>query len=648
MGRVGLVAILLFLALGVAASALAHPRADTLLYLPVVSVRSVSDAELRRPYGLALPAVFVRRNPLKPRLRLNALYYDTTIATEPDESFQVWNLDDDPVSLVGWSVSDGAHRVTFPDLIVPPQAGVWCAYSASAFRFTFVAAPACEYGPATDESLAHLSGAALHFPNTGGRLTLFAPGGASVDTLVYENGKAADGWAGAGVFPWHPLGFSEEGQILTRKIDESTGEPLADVSQASAWASDPSDIFDGRRVRFPAWDVAAWQPFRSDTPSAVTVALAPDAAFELTRQTLAAATSRIDLEVYQIEHPALADLLAERAAAGVTVRVLLEGAPSGGLTDEDRWAATRIARAGGQVLYMAAQGTRRPRFKSQHAKFAIVDGARLLLGSENLTPDAMPDDDKSDGTLGRRGVVLVTPQPDLVAYAEGIFARDTDPRWGDLVPWSEGDTQFGPPASDYQPPRVSGGVGYPAFVTTPLTTVADQFELIQSPENSLRRIDSLIGLLGRAGAGDTILVEELSEPGWWGAAGSTPELDPNPRRDALIAAARRGASVRILLDRFFDDPRDPRSNTATCITLNAVAAAEGLDLGCRTGNPTGLGIHNKMALVRLNGAGYVHVGSLNGTEVSHKLNRELALQFRSQDAYAYLAWVFGWDWERGR
>ena len=114
------------------------------------------------------------------------------------------------------------------------------------------------------------------------------------------------------------------------------------------------------------------------------------------------------------------------------------------------------------------------------------------------------------------------------------------------------------------------------------------------------------------------------------------------------SSRRRGASVRILLDRFFDDPRDPRSNTATCITLNAVAAAEGLDLVCRTGNPTGLGIHNKMALVRLNGADYVHVGSLNGTEVSHKLNRELALQFRSQDAYAYLAWVFGWDWERGR
>ncbi|MFN8498019.1 MAG: phospholipase D-like domain-containing protein [Anaerolineae bacterium] len=646
--RVGLLAIFLCVALGLAASALAHPRAESALYLPALAVRDAPDRLPWRPYTVYLPGVAVGRSPDGPRLRLSALYYDTTISGEPDESFQVWNLGSDEVSLLGWSVSDGAHTATFPDLVVPPRSGVWCAYSAAAFRFTFVTAPACEYGPATDQSAAHLAGPALHFSNTGGRLSLFAPSGAPADTLVYKAGKAGDGWVGEAVQPWHPLGFSEEGQILTRKRDEATGRPLADIGRATAWASDPADIFDGRRVRYPAWDMAAWQPFRSDTAAPVTVALAPDAAFDTVRAALASATTSIDLEVYQIEHPALADVLAARAAAGVTVRVLLEGAPSGGLTDEDRWAVTRIARAGGRVLYMAAQGARRPRFKSQHAKFAIIDGQRLLLGSENLTPDAMPDDDKSDGTLGRRGVVLLTAQPDLVAYAAGIFARDTDTRWGDLVPWSEGDSEFGPPPPGYQPPRAAGGAGYPAFATTPLTAWADQFELIQSPENSLRRADGLIGLLDRAGAGDTILVEELSEPGWWGAAGSAPEIDPNPRREALVGAARRGAAVRVLLDRFFDDPRDPRSNTATCVGLNALAATEGLDLQCRTGNPTGLGIHNKMVLVRLNGEGHVHVGSLNGTEVSHKLNRELAVQFRSRGVYDYLAWVFGWDWERGR
>ncbi|MFN8485130.1 MAG: phospholipase D-like domain-containing protein [Anaerolineae bacterium] len=648
MARVGLFAILLCLALGVASSALARPRSDAALYLPALSVRDTPDRPPWRPYTVYLPGLQVGRSPDGPRLRLSALYYDTAISGEPDESFEIWNLGSEAVSLLGWSVGDGAHIATFPDMAVPPRSGVWCAYSAAAFRFTFTTTPTCEYGLTTDPSLAHLSGAALHFTNTGGRVTLFAPGGAPADTLVYKAGKGGDGWVGEAVQPWHPLGFSEEGQILSRKRDETTGRPLADIGRASAWASDPADVFDGRRVRFPAWDMAAGQPFRSAVAAPVTVALAPDAAFSLVRDVLASATTSIDLEVYQIEHPALADLLAARAAAGVSVRVLLEGAPSGGLTDEDRWAATRIARAGGRVLYMAAQGARRPRFKSQHAKFAVIDGQRLLLGSENLTPDAMPDDDKGDGTLGRRGVVLVTPQPDLVAYAQGLFARDTDTRWGDLVGWSEGDAEFGPPPLGYQPPRVSGGIGYPAFATTPLTAVADEFELIQSPENSLRRVDGLIALLGRAGAGDTILVEELSEPGWWGAAGSVPEIDPNPRREALIAAARRGASVRVLLDRFFDDPRDPRSNTATCVGLNSLAAAEGLDLQCRTGNPTGLGIHNKMTLVRVSGEGHAHIGSLNGTEVSHKLNRELAVQFRSAAVYAYLASVFAWDWERGR
>ena len=39
------------------------------------------------------------------------------------------------------------------------------------------------------------------------------------------------------------------------------------------------------------------------------------------------------------------------------------------------------------------------------------------------------------------------------------------------------------------------------------------------------------------------------------------------------------------------------------------------------------------------------VGSLNGGEVSAKLNREMALLVGSDEAYAYLADVFWYDWE---
>jgi hypothetical protein len=63
------------------------------------------------------------------------------------------------------------------------------------------------------------------------------------------------------------------------------------------------------------------------------------------------------------------------------------------------------------------------------------------------------------------------------------------------------------------------------------------------------------------------------------------------------------------------------------------------------GDPSGRGIHNKMVLVWLAGAGgYAHVGSINGSEASSKINRELALQVRSDEVYLYLARVFENDW----
>jgi cardiolipin synthase A/B len=133
---------------------------------------------------------------------------------------------------------------------------------------------------------------------------------------------------------------------------------------------------------------------------------------------------------------------------------------------------------------------------------------------------------------------------------------------------------------------------------------------------------------------------------YWGAENSSVAADPNPRLQAYIAAARRGATVRVLLDAFFDnqDLNSPRSNLRTVEYLTAVAQAEGLDLQARRRNPTGQGIHNKMVLVQIGGKGWTIVGSLNGGEVSAKLNREMALLVGSDEVYNYLADVFAYDW----
>lgn len=132
---------------------------------------------------------------------------------------------------------------------------------------------------------------------------------------------------------------------------------------------------------------------------------------------------------------------------------------------------------------------------------------------------------------------------------------------------------------------------------------------------------------------------------FWGSTSSNVNNDPNPRLEAYIAAARRGATVRVLLDAFFDDLDSPRSNLRTVEYLTAVAQAEGLDLRARRGNPTGQGLHNKMVLAEIGGRGWAVVGSLNDGEVSAKLNREVSLLVGSDAVYDYLADVFWYDWE---
>ena len=102
--------------------------------------------------------------------------------------------------------------------------------------------------------------------------------------------------------------------------------------------------------------------------------------------------------------------------------------------------------------------------------------------------------------------------------------------------------------------------------------------------------------------------------------------------------------MRVLLDSFFDVEEATRSNRATVEYLATVAATEGIDIMGAVGNPTGGGIHAKWLLARVGGVTWSAVGSLNGGEVSHKVNREVVLLVDQPAFYDQLLEVFLRDW----
>ena len=580
---------------------------------------------------------------------ISALHYDGYAPGDADEAFQLTAVGQTPVDLQGWTVSDGEATAVFPGGTLQPGDSIWIARSAVAFRQQFGFRADWELS-STDLLIPDLGGGVLQFSNAGDELVLRDETGRLIDAVVYKGGDIGiEGWRGGPIMPYTPSStFAAEGQILYRKRDETTGLPVPDTDTVVDWLQDPTDPLHGRRAVYPGWDLETfWHSVRITETAALTVAIGPDHLYEFVTALLSRARESIRFHGYTLESLGVTQVLVERARAGVQVVVLLEGGPSGGVTLEGKWAAAQIEAAGGQVYFMVNDPGRNAydRYRNYHPKAFLLDDRLVLIGSENPGAGGMPSDSKEDGTLGHRGVFLATDAPGVVAALTRIFDADLDPgNHMDIVRWQADDPRFAPPGW-FAPEDTSGGTVYPILWPTPLMLRGTfAFELISAPENSLRTTDSLLGLVRRVGADDTLYVQQLQEPPYWGPADASPETDPNIRLEAFIDAARRGARVRLLLDRFYDDPTHPRSNAATVTYVNRIASQEGLDLRALLSNVTGRGIHNKMVVARIGGRGYVHIGSLNGGEASNKINRELVLQVQSDEAYDFLARMFELDW----
>lgn len=574
-------------------------------------------------------------------LLINAVLYDGYEANDADEAIQLYNSGDEPLELAGWQVSNGSSVAMLPaGTILAPGGTIWLARDATAFQRQFGFSPLLVLAPWPT------------LANDGDEVLLLTPWGETADVLVYEGGDMGiDGWSGPAILPYVVTGvFGAEGQILYRRLAQDNGLPVADTDTAADWAQHPADVINGRKVRYPGWDLESlFQTARITQTAVLTVAIAPDHAYTTLVNQIHSAQSSLQIVSLSLENVAIGQALAAAAGRGVAVTILLEGSPAGGLADQERYICQLVETAGGACWFMISDAPAyiADRYRYMHAKYMVIDGTRAVISSENLSPNSLPDDDKSDGTWGRRGVLLVTDVPGVVARLQAIFAADFAPAvHQDLFRWTAGHSVYGAPPAGFVPITVTGGTTYTVRYPQPAVFSGQfAFEVLHSPENSLRDMDSLLGLLARAGEGDTVLVQQLQERPYWGASSSNPVTDPNLRLEAYLAAARRGARVRLLLDSFFDDG-GPTSNRATCNYVRHIAAVEGLDLGCMLGNPAGMGIHNKMVLVEIDGRGWIHVGSLNGTEQSAKGNREVALQVQSDGAYAWLAEMFWGDWPR--
>jgi len=475
-------------------------------------------------------------------------------------------------SLDGWTITDGEGTLSFPpgtrisgDLVLARQAE---AYTTTHGKF-----PDFEWESSTDAVPNLIHTGRFILANTGDEIA-----------LSYQGVKQSE-------IAWPRDVKPREGQIH-RIVD-------------GVW--NPRPFMIGQ---------SDFSPLQVEGVSA-TLFVSPDSTYEVIEEAISSAERSIEVSVYEFTHPGIGSLLLEAQNRGVSVRILLEGSPVGGVSPEQAALLTILNQSGISVDYIGASGGDRSRYRFLHSKYLIIDSGSLLITSENIKESGMP----LPGYAGNRGWGVWIHDARLADYFGMVYSEDSIGR--DIVPLSP------MPNADIPDPGTSDAHTQryrPLFIED--ATIIP----VLSPDTSHLVVEMITG------ATRTVEIQQAYIRNWTGNA-------PNPWLDAAIDASERGVNVRIILDASWFNIQGDSDNDEMAAFINRYAQSENLPLEARLyqGDRAGITkIHTKGVIVDGNSA---LVSSINWNENSPMNNREAGVIIRHPAAAAYYLRVFEEDWK---
>ncbi|HUK92596.1 MAG TPA: phospholipase D-like domain-containing protein [Methanomicrobiales archaeon] len=355
---------------------------------------------------------------------------------------------------------------------------------------------------------------------------------------------------------------------------------------------------------------------RTFTNATVTVFVSPDSSYSVLESAISGAQREILVNAYELSHPGIGELLAAAHSRGVSILVLLEGGPVGGISPDEEAVCAALNRTGVPLLSMTTTSAAHARYRYDHAKYLVIDGEDLLISTENFGLHGYPP----PGSRGNRGWGALIEDPEVAGYFRGVFSADT--HGGDVVPFLPS------PGEPSTPSLVSYQAEFP-----PLRVTGVGVTPILSPDTS----DEIPSLLARAR--QRIEIEQASVRN---ASGDRPD----PFLAAAVTASRRGVAVRILLDgsRFNDE--GPADNNEIVDFVNTLARQENLPLSARVLDPGPANlesVHTKGVIVD---GRAVMISSINWNGNSPNFNREAGVILEDPSLGNYFSSVFDADWNR--
>ena len=520
-------------------------------------------------------------------------------AARDDEFVEIGNPRPEPVDMSGWSITDGEATAIFPlDAILPGGGRLLVARNATSYAedTLMVADFAFEAGAAR-----RMEGQVPRLADAGDEVLLRDPNGTLVDVYAWGSSSYDGlGWVG------RPAERMGRGEIAVRRSDAR--ETWIDRDTAEDWED----------LRHERLGQSAFFPTEMTLRGRTTAVRSPDEGDVPLLRFLSSAESTIEVAVYTFTSERIASVLAAAAERGVQVRVLLDGAPVGGIEDAEHRVVGGLLAAGVEVRWLAGGPDIVKRYRYLHAKYAVVDARAAWIGSENFGDAGFPEERR-----GNRGWSVIAEDEGVASALRIVFEADFDVRRRDSIAATETMQQRLP-----LPPPV-------AERSSAEVTSVQAGRLVLAPDTALDT-DGILGLFGSATHRLSIEAFYLDEV-WRGG--------PNPFLEAAFAAAHRGVSVRILLDGSWASVEaDAGTNDDVMARINGRARNGSVSLEARLLEPRGPieRLHNKGAVVD---GRAVLVSSMNWALGSATENREVGLIVEDPSLAATFEAAFDADWD---
>ena len=330
--------------------------------------------------GKVILLAFLLSSPIIPFQSTSLLIYE--VSPYPYSGTQleyvcIVNAGDSPLKLSDYTLTDFEGSIELSGYLYPGEK-YYVAQNASAFYSYFGFYPDLNYS------------SRFALSNSGDEVAIMR-GNTIVDLVIYgDSNFSSEEWNG------EPLKVSQ-GHILRRMgfVDTNT----------------PEDWTNYHRV--------AQSDFREESFKAnVELFSYPDNWREVLRF-VKNAREEILIESYTLDSPEFVGALENKTKEGVSVQILLEGSPVGGMPEGEKFAVHSLWESGAKIGFMINEPEERVynRYTYIHSKFIVVDSSEALISTENFGFSSLRD-------TGNRGYGVIVRNANFAHYLRSLFFED--------------------------------------------------------------------------------------------------------------------------------------------------------------------------------------------------------------------------------